>query len=108
MKRFETIIEKEKEASYTQRDKDRLRFHILILIQQEQESKKQTRRLYLGLILGIGMMSFLYSPLIEIANKLIIGLGSTTESSFVSLVAFSYLLTMALFLLLKKPESFYG
>ena len=104
MNRSEAVIEKEKEISYSQRDKDVFSSHILILIHQEQESKKFKRKLCLALFLGIGILSFLFSPINEIANDFTVGLSDAITGDILTTVAFSYGLLFALLALLKKPD----
>ena len=61
MSRFETIIEQEKEISYSQGNKELFSSHILILIEQERAARRFKRKMFISLLLGLGGVSFLLS-----------------------------------------------
>ena len=56
MNQLETILEREKGASYPQRNKELFSFYILTLINVEQASKKLKRKLLVSLLLVTGAL----------------------------------------------------
>ena len=106
MNQLETIIEKEKETSYSQRNKELFSFYILTLINQEQASRKLKRKLWVSLLLITGGLFLLLSPISEMMNYFILNLSSPSTVDIFKMAAVSYGFLFVLIVLLKKelPE----
>ena len=80
MNQLETIIEKEKETSYSQRNKELFSFYTLTLINQEQASRKLKRKLWVSLLLITAGLFLLLSPISEMMNYFILNLSNIAVS----------------------------
>ena len=102
MNQLETIIEKEKETSYSQRNKELFSFYTLTLINQEQASRKLKRKLWVSLLLITGGLFLLLSPISEMMNYFILNLSSPSMVDIFTVAAVSYGFLFVLIVLLKK------
>ena len=102
MNQLETIIEKEKETSYSQRNKELFSFYTLTLINQEQASRKLKRKLWVSLLLITGGLFLLLSPISEMMNYFILNLSSPSTVDIFKMAAVSYGFLFFLIVLLKK------
>ena len=105
MNQLETIIEKEKETSYSQRNKELFSFYTLTLINQEQASRKLKRKLLVSLLLITGGIFLLLSPINEMMNYFILNLNSPSTVDIFKMAAVSYGLLFVLIVFLKKRIS---
>ena len=102
MNQLETIIEKEKETSYSQRNKELFSFYTLTLINQEQASRKLKRKLLVSLLLITGGIFLLLSPINEMMNYFILILSNPSTVDIFKMTAVSYGFLFVLIVLLKK------
>ena len=102
MNQLETIIEKEKETSYSQRNKELFSFYTLTLINQEQASRKLKRKLLVSLLLITGGIFLLLSPINEMMNYFILILSNPSTVDIFKMAAVSYGFLFVLIVLLKK------
>ena len=105
MNQLETIIEKEKETSYSQRNKELFSFYTLTLINQEQASRKLKRKLLVSLLLITGGIFLLLSPINEMMNYFILNLNSPSTVDIFKMAAVSYGFLFVLIVFLKKRIS---
>ena len=100
MNQLETIIEKEKETSYSQRNKELFSFYTLTLINQEQASRKLKRKLLVSLLLITGGIFLLLSPINEMMNYFILILSnpSTVDIFKMATVSYGFLFVLIVFL----------
>ncbi len=102
MNQLETIIEKEKETSYSQRNKELFSFYTLTLINQEQASRKLKRKLWVSLLLITAGLFLLLSPISEMMNYFILNLSNINTVDIFIMAAVSYGFLFVLMVLLKK------
>ena len=102
MNQLETILEREKGASYPQRNKELFSFYILTLINVEQASKKLKRKLLVSLLLITAGLFLLLSPISEMMNYSILNLSSPSTVDIFKMAGVSYGLLFVLVVLLKK------
>ena len=102
MNQLETIIEKEKETSYSQRNKELFSFYTLTLINQEQASRKLKRKLWVSLLLITAGLFLLLSPISEMMNYFILNLSNIDTVDIFIMAAVSYGFLFVLMVLLKK------
>ena len=105
MNQLETIIEKEKETSYSQRNKELFSFYTLTLINQEQASRKLKRKLLVSLLLITGGIFLLLSPINEMMNYFILILSNPSTVDIFKMTAVSYGFLFVLIVFLKKRIS---
>ena len=105
MNQLETIIEKEKETSYSQRNKELFSFYTLTLINQEQASKKLKRKLWVSLLLFTSGIFLLLSPINEMMNYFILNLNSPSTVDIFKMAAVSYGFLFVMIVFLKKRIS---
>ncbi len=105
MNQLETIIEKEKETSYSQRNKELFSFYTLTLINQEQASKKLKRKLLVSLLLITGGIFLLLSPINEMMNYFILILSNPSTVDIFKMTAVSYGFLFVLIVFLKQRIS---
>ena len=105
MNQLETIIEKEKETSYSQRNKELFSFYTLTLINQEQASRKLKRKLLVSLLLITGGIFLLLSPINEMMNYFILILSNPSTVDIFKMAAVSYGFLFVLIVFLKKRIS---
>ena len=105
MNQLETIIEKEKETSYSQRNKELFSFYTLTLINQEQASRKLKRKLLVSLLLITGGIFLLLSPINEMMNYFILILSNPSTVEIFKMAAVSYGFLFVLIVFLKKRIS---
>ena len=105
MNQLETIIEKEKETSYSQRNKELFSFYTLTLINQEQASKKLKRKLWVSLLLITGGIFLLLSPINEMMNYFILILSNPSTVDIFKMAAVSYGFLFVLIVFLKQRIS---
>ena len=105
MNQLETIIEKEKETSYSQRNKELFSFYTLTLINQEQASRKLKRKLLVSLLLITGGIFLLLSPINEMMNYFILILSNPSTVDIFKMAAVSYGFLFALIVFLKQRIS---
>ena len=105
MNQLETIIEKEKETSYSQRNKELFSFYTLILINQKQASRKLKRKLLVSLLLITGGIFLLLSPINEMMNYFILNLSSPSMVDIFTVAAVSYGFLFVLIVFLKQRIS---
>ena len=105
MKQLETIIEKEKETSYSQRNKELFSFYTLTLINQEQASRKLKRKLLVSLLLITGGIFLLLSPINEMMNYFILILSNPSTVDIFKMAAVSYGFLFVLIVFLKQRIS---
>ena len=102
MNQLETILEKEKETSYSQRNKELFSFYTLTLINQEQASRKLKRKLWISLLLITAGLFLLLSPISEMMNYFILNLSNIDTVDIFIMAAVSYGFLFVLMVLLKK------
>ena len=105
MNQLETIIEKEKETSYSQRNKELFSFYTLTLINQEQASRKLKRKLLVSLLLITGGIFLLLSPINEMMNYFILILSNPSTVDIFKMAAVSYGFLFVLIVFLKQRIS---
>ena len=105
MNQLETIIEKEKETSYSQRNKELFSFYTLTLINQEQASRKLKRKLWVSLLLFTSGIFLLLSPINEMMNYFILILSNPSTVDIFKMTAVSYGFLFVLIVFLKKRIS---
>ena len=105
MNQLETIIEKEKETSYSQRNKELFSFYTLTLINQEQASRKLKRKLLVSLLLITGGIFLLLSPINEMMNYFILILSNPSSVDIFKMTAVSYGFLFVLIVFLKQRIS---
>ena len=105
MNQLETIIEKEKETSYSQRNKELFSFYTLTLINQEQASRKLKRKLLVSLLLITGGIFLLLSPINEMMNYFILILSNPSTVDIFKMTAVSYGFLFVLIVFLKQRVS---
>ena len=105
MNQLETIIEKEKETSYSQRNKELFSFYTLTLINQEQASRKLKRKLLVSLLLITGGIFLLLSPINEMINYFILILSNPSTVDIFKMTAVSYGFLFVLIVFLKQRIS---
>jgi hypothetical protein len=105
MNQLETIIEKEKETSYSQRNKELFSFYTLTLINQEQASRKLKRKLLVSLLLITAGIFLLLSPISEMMNYFILILTNPSTVDIFKMAAVSYGFLFVLIVFLKKRIS---
>ncbi len=105
MNQLETIIEKEKETSYSQRNKELFSFYTLTLINQEQASRKLKRKLLVSLLLITGGIFLLLSPINEMMNYFILILSNPSTVDIFKMTAVSYGFLFVLIVFLKQRIS---
>mgnify|MGYP000701026184 FL=1 len=105
MNQLETIIEKEKETSYSQRNKELFSFYTLTLINQEQASRKLKRKLLVSLLLITGGIFLLLSPINEMMNYFILILSNPSTVDIFKMATVSYGFLFVLIVFLKKRIS---
>ncbi|MCS5586902.1 MAG: hypothetical protein NZ697_00250 [Porticoccaceae bacterium] len=105
MNPLETIIEKEKETSYSQRNKELFSFYILTLINQEQAFRKLNRKLWISLLLITGGLFLLLSPTSEMMNYFIVSLSSSSMVDIFKMAVVSYGFLFVLIALLKQRST---
>ena len=105
MNQLETIIEKEKETSYSQRNKELFSFYTLTLINQEQASKKLKRKLLVSLLLITGGIFLLLSPINEMMNYFILILSNPSTVDIFKMAGVSYGFLFVLIVFLKQRIS---
>ena len=105
MTQLETIIEKEKETSYSQRNKELFSFYTLTLINQEQASRKLKRKLLVSLLLITGGIFLLLSPINEMMNYFILILSNPSTVDIFKMTAVSYGFLFVLIVFLKQRIS---
>ena len=105
MNQLETIIEKEKETSYSQRNKELFSFYTLTLINQEQASRKLKRKLLVSLLLITGGIFLLLSPINEMMNYFILILSNPSTVDIFKMTAVSYGFLFVLIVFLKQRTS---
>jgi hypothetical protein len=105
MNQLETIIEKEKETSYSQRNKELFSFYTLTLINQEQASRKLKRKLLVSLLLITASIFLLLSPISEMMNYFILILTNPSTVDIFKMAAVSYGFLFVLIVFLKKRIS---
>jgi hypothetical protein len=105
MNQLETIIEKEKETSYSQRNKELFSFYTLTLINQEQASRKLKRKLWVSLLLITAGLFLLLSPISEMMNYFILILTNPSTVDIFKMAAVSYGFLFVLIVFLKKRIS---
>ena len=105
MNQLETIIEKEKETSYSQRNKELFSFYTLTLINQEQASRKLKRKLLVSLLLITGGIFLLLSPINEMINYFILILSNPSTVDIFKMTAVSYGFLFVLIIFLKQRIS---
>ena len=105
MNQLETIIEKEKETSYSQRNKELFSFYTLTLINQEQASRKLKRKLLVSLLLITGGIFLLLSPINEMMNYFILILSNPSTVDIFKMTAVSYGFLFVLIVFLKQSIS---
>ena len=105
MTQLETIIEKEKETSYSQRNKELFSFYTLTLINQEQASRKLKRKLLVSLLLITGGIFLLLSPINEMINYFILILSNPSTVDIFKMTAVSYAFLFVLIVFLKQRIS---
>lgn len=108
MNQLETIIEKEKETSYSQRNKELFIFYILTLINQEQASRRLKRKLWASLLLIMGGLFLFLSPISEAINYFIVSLSSLSTVGIFKMATISYAFLFVLLVLLKKRISIFS
>ena len=108
MNQLETIIEKEKETSYSQRNKELFSFYTLTLINQEQASRKLKRKLLVSLLLITGGIFLLLSPINEMMNYFILILSNPSTVDIFKMTAVSYGFLFVLIVFLKQRISILG
>ena len=113
MSRFETIIEQEKEISYSQGNKELFSSHILILIEQERAARRFKRKMFISLLLSLGGLSvllslgglnFLLTSINEMAGYFIVDLSNANMVDILKWASIYYAL---LFVLLTSFEHRY-
>ena len=105
MNQLETIIEKEKETSYSQRNKELFSFYTLTLINQEQASRKLKRKLWVSLLLITAGLFLLLSPISEMMNYFILILSNPSTVDIFKMTAVSYGFLFVLIVFLKQRIS---
>jgi|TARA_B110000196_G_C20888475_1_gene540135 hypothetical protein len=105
MNQLETIIEKEKETSYSQRNKELFSFYTLTLINQEQASRKLKRKLLVSLLLITGGIFLLLSPINAMMNYFILILSNPSTVDIFKMTAVSYGFLFVLIVFLKQRIS---
>ena len=105
MNQLETIIEKEKETSYSQRNKELFSFYTLTLINQEQASRKLKRKLLVSLLLITGGIFLLLSPINEMMNYFILILSNPSTVDIFKMAGVSYGFLFVLIVFLKQRIS---
>ena len=105
MNQLETIIEKEKETSYSQRNKELFSFYTLTLINQEQASRKLKRKLWVSLLLITAGIFLLLSPINEMMNYFILILSNPSTVDIFKMAAVSYGFLFVLIVFLKQRIS---
>ena len=105
MNQLETIIEKEKETSYSQRNKELFSFYTLTLINQEQASRKLKRKLWVSLLLITAGIFLLLSPINEMMNYFILILSNPSTVDIFKMTAVSYGFLFVLIVFLKQRIS---
>jgi len=105
MNQLETIIEKEKETSYSQRNKELFSFYTLTLINQEQASRKLKRKLLVSLLLITSGIFLLLSPINEMMNYFILILSNPSTVDIFKMTAVSYGFLFVLIVFLKQRIS---
>ena len=105
MNQLETIIDKEKETSYSQRNKELFSFYTLTLINQEQASRKLKRKLLVSLLLITGGIFLLLSPINEMMNYFILILSNPSTVDIFKMTAVSYGFLFVLIVFLKQRIS---
>ena len=105
MNQLETIIEKEKETSYSQRNKELFSFYTLTLINQEQASRKLKRKLWVSLLLITAGLFLLLSPINEMMNYFILILSNPSTVDIFKMTAVSYGFLFVLIVFLKQRIS---